>query len=542
MDRMLSNVVPYLCDDSVRVLLRVNKQCKELAIDVLSNVRETSLNLKSIKYLTPKEVVALGYERKRVEYVLDKHDIIQLLLYSQDIRYWTHHQIHAFVVKFAPSVLSELEELGLSSDILGWYDYYCPGSYVARHHEKLCEFIKWMSDNGCIQVQHLNPDQFPTIFPPGTETWAYHWLIDTAYDVIKDTGRRMEYVRDVIANTCCEYGRLDVGMYVCNKFFGQNYIDYASIRSKWFDLFSKACYGGHLHIAKWCLYVRRHRPKRPFGYYYDESPRRVFVQTCHNGHFDIAKWLLEETDIIDVDTVKQLLRSSPLLPELCVSGRYKVLKWLMSDPVLHEGVIETWSYYSYSSVTHLLKDVVSCGNLALTIWFCKSSPFIRKEKLFYETILLRACRLGYVHMLNWLCSETGFDPRNTSLTTRIKVLKETCTRTSNLRILKWWHGQVQLPCTKVYESQVLLFACARGKLRAAKWLMDTFDNLHGHSTKSVGKTFKEVCEAGHLEMAQWIYATFPSKIVPRYIKKSLKSKLTPPQTITWLKETFNPIF
>ena len=54
------------------------------------------------------------------------------------------------------------------------------------------------------------------------------------------------------------------------------------------------------------------------------------------------------------------------------------------------------------------------------------------------------------------------------------------------------------------------WACVKGHLEVAKWLIETFEGIDIHAEND--QAFRWACENGHLEVARWLIEPFDERI------------------------------
>lgn len=272
------------------------------------------------------------------------------------------------------------------------------------------------------------------------------------------------------------------------------------------NLFIIVCSCGYLEIAKWLYKIHFGRIRQFVEFI--ENPRElddthIFATTCAAGQLEVAKWLFKIYNVhIDV---RYAIRES------CSFGQIEIVKWLYYEIIdaLEEiatecPTIATSQKIDLNENDHELFKTACKGGLETLQWVYSQRNYDEEINLeTYGTIFERACRFGYMDIVQWIYS---IEPRITQYLSGLYF----AAKDGYLDIVVWILNTFPPISSDDYHlSCAFRGACSQGHIEIAQLLLDIAPNMDIQSGNYY--VFRWACHNGHIDVAKWLYQISPPK-------------------------------
>jgi hypothetical protein len=218
------------------------------------------------------------------------------------------------------------------------------------------------------------------------------------------------------------------------------------------------------------------------------APYRALGAACAAGHLEISAWVWKQG--LTLAGLRADIREA-IIP-ICEQGRIGSFKWLWGLGLVRADLL----YIDALSIA------CRFGHLDLAQWLCAGSYVYEK----YLDLLEAACGSGLPDVVAWALKRYEHN-----ITTRCLEgpLMIAC-RQGYMPVLKVLadHGaRIDAVC----NSNLFREACEKGHTDIAQWLWERAGCDLAHRKTMAEKAFVAACKGGHLQTAQWLYGIRPPR-------------------------------
>jgi len=269
------------------------------------------------------------------------------------------------------------------------------------------------------------------------------------------------------------------GIELPNNESGDNLLLYYLQTENINDLFTLACYNGHLETAKFLIKIDA-----------VINVERALSVSCKINQFEIVKWIYK------LDLINDEQRSSGLYSALKYK-HLKIARWLL---------LENKELLIYKPLEKkILITELSKNGILETIELIDEFD----KEIDYNHYFPIACKNNKnLELIKWIANK-GLTIETIKTGFMISCLS------NNLEIGKWL---INYNFSKNFKEEVYQQCINYNLLEMTKWL----STLEINNLKNLNENFQMACRKGLLEMAQWLYTLDIEKIDLKEIKKYIK--------------------
>jgi len=309
------------------------------------------------------------------------------------------------------------------------------------------------------------------------------WVLDTYFDTDDTTHANL------FMHKTCHQGDVKTAQLLVERFSEH----FAADESKLVEFVTESCAYGHAEFADWLSTQFDIPPSRIF-----QGGFHIVLGACGSASKDAVLWVLGMAARAGLRMPAETLET--IMFEACM--------WVgSSTDVVKTLADELGTHLRPEHIGHVILEQLD--NTDMVMW-ALDQGVVEEPPEVWQRIMFDGCRLGRTHILDTIRMRTGMSSWGDSVTpVQVESLLVYACEIGNLQMVQWLiyelnigYNNVRRCCKINHDKDFFSVACLSGHLDIVMWVAEAFDDFAEDMVTS--HTFKQIAENGRDRVVQWL--------------------------------------